>query len=358
MTYPLAVSVNVIGERSETFLRRHVIDLVPGRTISVGSLVNAERRDWEPPPPILDPHGFDSLTEVVNRMRSAGVCVLLTEYLDESLPWIEATRGSGIQLFAHAHGYDVSERLRDTVCRDAYLSYRDTGGIITMSAYSRATLIELGLPATKVHCIPYGVDVPDLFTPRTLSPTLRLLAVGRMVSKKAPLLLLDAFRRAALLVSGLRLDYVGDGPLLGAAQQYVAVHQLAHSVALHGGLPNARVGELMNTVDVFVQHSMTDVETGNQEGLPVAILEAMAAGLPVVSTRHAGIPEAVDDTRTGFLVNEGDTVAMAEAIIALAQRPALRTSMGMAGWERARQQFTWTRERAELLTVLGLRDFL
>jgi glycosyltransferase involved in cell wall biosynthesis len=357
MRYPLAVSVGVLGERTETFLKRHVVDLIPGRTMSVGTLVDSCRRDWEPPPPILDPGGFDTMAAVVREMQTAGVSVMLAEYLDESLPWIEATRDSGIQLFAHAHGYDVSERLRDAAYRDRYLAYRDTAGVITMSEYSRAKLIALGLPETKVFAIPYGVDVPEYFTPRSRASGLTVLAVGRMVGKKAPLLVLEAFRRAVAGEPGLRLDYVGDGPLLSAARQYVAVHHMT-SVTLHGSVPNSRVRALMNAADVFVQHSITDGDTGNQEGLPVAILEAMAAGLPVVSTSHAGIPEAVRDTRTGFLVPEGDTAGMAEAILTLVGSRELRTSMGIAGWELAHERFAWARERAGLLTVLGLRDFL
>jgi len=86
----------------------------------------------------------------------------------------------------------------------------------------------------------------------------------------------------------------------------------------------------------------------------VSILEAMASALPVVSTRHAGIPEAVFDGVTGFLVEPGDSVAMAEQILKLASDPVQRQELGLAGWRYARDHFTWERERASLLHVLGL----
>jgi len=129
---------------------------------------------------------------------------------------------------------------------------------------------------------------------------------------------------------------------------------LGGRVTLHGAQPSDVVQTLMDQADIFLQHSMTDPETGDAEGLPVAILEAMAKGLPVVSTRHAGIPEAVEESATGYLVAEGDATEMAERIVQLAEDCDLRRRMGEDGWRRAKKYFSWERERAELLNILGL----
>jgi glycosyltransferase involved in cell wall biosynthesis len=212
------------------------------------------------------------------------------------------------------------------------------------------------LPAEKVHAIPYGIDVPERFTGRERTTPVRLLAVGRMVAKKAPVLTLDAFRRARDGSTAMRLDYVGSGPLLSSARHFVATLGLQDSVALLEGQTNQAVHALMRAADVFVQHSMCDPDTGDEEGLPVSILEAMAHGLPVVATRHAGIPEAVEHGVTGFLVEEGDSVAMAQRIQQLAGDHSLRIAMGRAGWERARRLFDWSLERDRLRAVLGLTD--
>jgi len=223
-----------------------------------------------------------------------------------------------------------------------------------MSQFSRANLINLGLDAAKIHVIPYGVDVPATPLNRTEQETVRCLTAGRMVAKTAPILTLDAFRRAALAFTKLHLDYVGAGELLPAAQQFVRAFNLHDQVTLHGGQSSEYVHELMEKADVFLQHSMTDPDTGDEEGLPVAILEAMACGMPVVSTRHTGIPEAVLDGITGYLVNEGDSIAMADCLVTLARDAELRFQMGAAGWYRAKQHFSWERERVGLLGVLGL----
>jgi glycosyltransferase involved in cell wall biosynthesis len=110
----------------------------------------------------------------------------------------------------------------------------------------------------------------------------------------------------------------------------------------------------MRESDCFIQHSITDEESGDEEGLPVAILEAMPAALPVISTRHAGIPDAVSHGVTGLLVEEGDILGMAGQIHDLGQDFLRRVAMGNAGWARARERFTWDQEKQRLQTLLTL----
>ncbi len=103
---------------------------------------------------------------------------------------------------------------------------------------------------------------------------------------------------------------------------------------------------------VFVQHSLTDPETGDEEGLPTAIQEAMGVGMVVVSTRHAGIPEAVEHNVSGLLVDEKDVAGMAEAMLQVANDPGLAARLGKAAHSKAKQLYTWPAERARLLSAL------
>jgi glycosyltransferase involved in cell wall biosynthesis len=114
------------------------------------------------------------------------------------------------------------------------------------------------------------------------------------------------------------------------------------------------VQTFLKDADIFIQHSLTDPETGDEEGLPVAVLEAMANALPVVSTFHAGIPDAVENGITGYLGAEGDSEAMGGYLAELIRNTELRGNMGEAGWLRARELFSIDRERKDLLDVLGL----
>jgi len=352
-------------------------DLLPDRTVLVvGSVDGAYTGFWNVNCPVLVlnriPH--DGLRQQVVRavgrrlgwrsedrwatvkqfLREHQVEVVMGEYLDWSLRWLEVAQELGLRFFGHAHGYDVSMMVREPTWKAAYLRYNAADGVITMSQASRERLVELGLDPDKLNVVPYGVDVAAEPVIREEHHVIRCVAVGRMVAKKAPILTLDAFRRAVEACPRLRLDYVGAGELFPAVRQFVRAFSLGDRVTLHGGQPNEVVQSFMRRADIFLQHSMTDPETGDEEGLPVGILEAMANALPVVSTRHAGIPEAVLDGSTGYLVPEGDSLGMAECLVALARNPDLRHRMGEAGWRRAKEHFPWEKERAELLRILGV----
>jgi glycosyltransferase involved in cell wall biosynthesis len=286
------------------------------------------------------------------------VKVILAEFLHNGVAWVDFARDLGVRIFAHAHGYDISRLVRHRKWRRAYLRYNRADGVISMSHFGAARLVAMGVAASKVHVIPYGVDVPDEPLQRPIGAKVRCLAVGRMVPKKAPLLTLEAFRGAARACAALHLDYVGGGNLFPAAQQFVRDHDLEDRVTLHGAQPPTTVQQLLWDADIFIHHSITDPITGDEEGLPVAVLEAMAHSLPVVSTRHAGIPEAVQEGVTGYLVDEGDCGGMAERLLALAHDAESRHSMGVTGWQRAHEYFSWQTERQTLLSVLGLNSGL
>ena len=199
----------------------------------------------------------------------------------------------------------------------------------------------------------YGISLLPYVSKVRQSKFIKCIAVGRMVSKKGPLLLLESFRLASEKNDLLKLDFVGAGILYDKALQYVTDFKLEDKVTMHGSLQNDVVINMMKEADIFLQHSITCPDTGDQEGLPVAILEAMAYSLPVVSTFHAGIPEAVKNNESGFLVEEGDTNAMAEAILNLAQDETLRINMGKTGREIIEKKFTWDIERSALLKLIN-----
>ena len=349
--YQLAIFAPHIGVRSETFIQRHMRDLLPDETVAVVNTVDGPYAGhWSVQCPVLVLNRDGRIKNVVRTVgRKLGlqpadhsaiakqflqehhVRVVMGEYLDRSLPWLGVVKDVGARFYAHAHGYDVSKRLRDSKWRADYVLYNQASGVITVSQASRQRLLQLGLDSTKVHVAPCGVEVPPESSRREPQETVRCLAVGRMVAKKAPIKTLEAFRQASQMCPELHLDYVGSGALFLAAQQFVRDFNLDDCVTLHGDQPNEVVHQLMSEADIFLQHSMTDPETGDEEGLPVAILEAMAHSLPVISTRHAGIPEAVFDGITGYLIEERDSAAMADRLISLSSDPDLRFQMGKAG---------------------------
>ncbi|MEA3377274.1 MAG: glycosyltransferase, partial [Chloroflexota bacterium] len=117
-------------------------------------------------------------------------------------------------------------------------------------------------------------------------------------------------------------------------------------VSSHADLANA-----MRAARGFVQHSV-QAFSGDSEGTPVAVLEAGASGLPVVATRHAGIPDVVVEGETGFLVDEGDVHAMAEGMVRLASMPDLAGRMGAAARKRIEEHFSMEKSIANLWRII------
>ena len=371
MNCPLAVLAPEVGVTVATFIRRHACDLLPGGTAVVAraSFPEAVQTDWKVEGPVLDlariiggrlrwqlahavgkQFGLRLDRVVVKRfLRAHRVQVVLGEYLDFSIEWFDIARELGLPFFVHCHGDDVTVRLREQNWRSRYLRYNAAAGIIANSRACRDELLAAGLQPAKVRVVHYGVDVPPAPPARPQRPQIRCIAVGRVVPEKAPILSLDAFRRALEVCPSMRLDLVGAGPLLPAVEEFIRAFHLEHAVTLHGGQPNAVVQRLLEGSDLFIQHSL-------REGLGVSILEAMTQALPVVATRTGGIPETVLDCFTGYLVDPGDSAGMAKRIVTLARNPDLRHQMGLAGWQRAKECFTWERERAELLRILGLEN--
>jgi colanic acid/amylovoran biosynthesis glycosyltransferase len=381
----LAVFTPAVGLPSETFVHRHATVLAPGRTLtvttrrapatmatwSVDAVIEvpgaapgrtiarraaraAARLRGRPPGAWRwrpSPHDLTALDDALDRWD---VGVALTEYLDTWLPLLPWLQQRGIRVVAHSHGRDVSVRLQDPWWQAKYATYGEAEAVVAVSDHVRTRLMGLGIAGDRIHVVPCGVDV-DLAPPtRPETDDVQVLAVGRMVPKKHPLATLAAFVTAAKDHPRLRLTMVGDGPLADDVARVAAASGLGDRIELLGAQPHATVKALLAGADVFVQHSVVSPVDGDEEGLPVAVLEAMAAGAPVVSTRHAGIPEAVVDGVTGLLVDEGDVQGMAQAIADLAADAGCRRELGRRGHARALERFSWSRERDDLRRLLGL----
>ena len=347
-----------------SFIDRHVRDLCPGHTVAVARYGGHPLgQTLEPPCPVyfLDRWALGIPVRLARRagvsearlrdatvasfLRRQGVTVVLGEFLDQFLDFIPLLARMGLPYVVQGHGIDISAALRHAEMAERYQSYRSARAILTRCEFHRQRLIKIGLPADRIHVNPGGVDIPYEVPQRGFDAGTRFLAIGVMVPQKAPILLLEAFRLAATRNPDITLDFVGGGPLLPAALQFVRACGLSDRVRMHGIASEELKKRLLLECGVFVQHSVTVPETGDEEGLPAAIQEAMAHGLAVVSTRHSGIPEAVADGETGVLVDEGDVGAMAEAFLRITSTASV---LGEAGRRRAAANFAWDHEKSRL----------
>jgi glycosyltransferase involved in cell wall biosynthesis len=364
MSARLAVITPQVGAVSETFIRKHLEGIAPGETVAVAlRSVHPTGGRWDAECPVLYLDNVSNrwparlahrlgrswgelrANAVADFLRRHDVGVVLGEFLDLFVEFVPVLDRLAIPYVTQSHGMDVSASLRNADIADSYGAYRSARAVLTRSEFHRRRLIDLGLPAEKVHVNPGGVDLPTETPVRAPSAGKRLLAVGRMMAKKGPIYTLEAFRRAAARDPELHLDYVGGGELEDAVAQFVIACELKDRVTLHGAASEATKLRLLAECGVFVQHSLTDPATGDEEGLPASIQEAMANALPVISTRHAGIPEAVVHGETGLLIDEGDVNGMAEAMLAIAP---IAAALGAAGRRRALENYGWSHERARL----------
>jgi colanic acid/amylovoran biosynthesis glycosyltransferase len=278
---------------------------------------------------------------------------VLAEYGTTGSYLAPACKTTGIPLFVHFHGYDAS-------VHDLLASYADSykymfaiaTGVVAVSEAMKERLLSLGARPETLHVNRCGVD-PKRFqaaSPDTCPP--HFLAVGRFVEKKAPYLTLLAFSNVIQSIPDAKLIMVGAGPLIGPCRKLVASLKLTNSVELLGAQPTETVQQLMRSVRCFVQHSVV-AENGDTEGTPVAVIEAQISALPVVATRHAGIPDVVVDNETGFIIEEADVGAMAEAMNRLGKDPMLAKRLGAAARIRALENFTLDQHLRKLAVMIS-----
>jgi colanic acid/amylovoran biosynthesis glycosyltransferase len=155
----------------------------------------------------------------------------------------------------------------------------------------------------------------------------RLFSVGRLVEKKGFEYAILAVARLICDFPGLRYEIAGDGPERSQLESLIAQLGVGDSIRLLGWQERTEVAALLAGADVFLAPSVTSRQ-GDQEGIPLVLHEAMAQGLPVVSTRHTGIPELVEEGRTGFLVAERDVAGISDRLGRLLRNPALRAEVG------------------------------
>ena len=179
----------------------------------------------------------------------------------------------------------------------------------------------------------------------------RILSVGRFVEKKGHLTGLVAFRRFITRKPNAEYTIIGDGPLRRAMEAYIKREGIGPKVHLTGELTQKDVRKEMLRTDVFLFPSET-ASNGDMEGQGLVVQEAQACGLPVIVTRHNGVPAGMLDGKTGFVVEERDATAMAERLICLEMNSSMRTRMAKTSRQFAVQNFSGTTLAEKLETVL------
>jgi colanic acid/amylovoran biosynthesis glycosyltransferase len=238
------------------------------------------------------------------------------------------------------YGHDVSAFPRERG-RGVYAPlFREASAVASLSAHMDGRLRALGCRAALLRRVPLAVDPDEFRAPARPRPTaggaVRLLTVARLTEKKGIAYALRALAAVAGAHPAVRYDVVGDGPLRGELEVLAGQLGVGDRVRFLGARDGAYVRDAMRAADLFVLPSVTAAD-GDEEGTPTVLLEAASCGLPVLATRHAGIPELVLEGRSALLVPERDAGALAHALRRLLDAPERWAAMSEAGREHVRR---------------------
>lgn len=228
-----------------------------------------------------------------------------------------------IPLIVTFHGFDASMTdeyaRKDSITTRVYLRRReelkkDTKLFIAVSNFIKNKLIKQGFPEDKIKVHYIGINIEKFKPNFQIVRQRKVLFAGRLVEKKGCEYLIRAMAQVQVSNPDVELIVIGDGPLRKQLESLAA--QFLKYYSFLGVQSQEKVKALMNQAYVLVAPSIT-TKDGDTEGLPIVILEAQAMGLPVIGSNHAGIPEAIIDGETGFLIEEGNETAIAKQILQL-----------------------------------------
>lgn len=340
---------------SETFIHNHV-KLLPQRIhfLFGGYLPQLYSRDKGLSAfPIIGPKkrwftlfkkGRENTTETLiaaieSYLVKNNIKLVFCEYGPSGVELMHIAQKLNIPLIIHFHGYDA---YRDDVLGTYGKQYPElfamAAQIIGVSKHMCNQLIKLGCSENKLTYLPYGIDTGIFKFSEHTNKERIFIACGRFVEKKAPHITIRAFEKVFRQNNLARLMMVGDGELLKGSVELVKELGIQEAVEFKGALTQKEIARLYISSFAFLQHSITTA-TNDSEGTPLSVMEAMAAGLPVVATRHAGISDIITDPTLGFLVEEKNLDEMAGKMLYLLNNPLIAADMGRKASEHIHENY-------------------
>ncbi|EKZ9167456.1 colanic acid biosynthesis glycosyltransferase WcaL [Escherichia coli] len=219
------------------------------------------------------------------------------------------------------HGIDISSReVLNHYTPEYQQLFRRGDLMLPISELWAGRLQKMGCPREKIAVSRMGVDMTR-FSPRPVkapATPLEIISVARLTEKKGLHVAIEACRQLKEQGVAFRYRILGIGPWERRLRTLIEQYQLEDVVEMPGFKPSHEVKAMLDDADVFLLPSVTGAD-GDMEGIPVALMEAMAVGIPVVSTLHSGIPELVEADKSGWLVPENDARALAQRLAVFSQ---------------------------------------
>lgn len=307
-------------------------------------LLKAERVLFKKPPI------FETEEMVLASLKKNAVEVVLAEYGSHANEILAIVKKAGLPLVVHFHGFDASVLSVIESCSHYREVFQYATKVIAVSKKMHQMLLEIGCPSEKLVYNVYGprsefMDVKCKFSKN------QFLTVGRFTDKKAPYYTILAFKEALKRHPSATLVLGGDGALINSCKNLAKLYNLEKSVHFLGVITSGQYIQLLEESLAYVQHSIT-ADNGDMEGTPLSILESSAAGIPVIATYHAGIPDVILHLETGLLCDEHDIQGMSQNMVKILDDKELAKNLGANGKKRIKKHFSLTRHISDLQNVL------
>jgi colanic acid/amylovoran biosynthesis glycosyltransferase len=300
----------------------------------------------------------------LRRAAAANADLLICHFGPTGLAAVQASHrmAGAAPIWTIFHGYDLSQSLKE-LGDNVYRPLFEQGDrFLPISRLWADKLVSLGCPRERIQVVRMGVDCDKIrFNPPKGKPgqPLRILSVGRLVEKKGTEYSIRALAEVRRTSPELewKLEVAGDGPLEVPLNSLAAELGVGDRISLLGPLSSDQIRERLELAHLFLLPSVVAAD-GDMEGIPVSLMEAMAAGVPVVSTVHSGIPELVENEVSGLLAPERDVATLASHIERLMRDPEERQAFADAARRKAEKEFDQRRINSEfaqcIRSALGL----
>ncbi|MFS0857861.1 glycosyltransferase family 4 protein [Paenibacillus taichungensis] len=268
----------------------------------------------------------------------------------------------GIKYFPYVHGLDVMGMVNSKLFPLLLFILRRSEKVIANSQYTKSKLVELGIPEMQIVIIPPGLNVSKLIGGSEFNEDIRdkydlqgkkvMITVSRLVERKGHDVTLKAISHVIERIPNLKYLICGEGPHRGELERLVRQYGLESVVVFTGGITDHELHQIYECSDLFVMPSRDIKEKGDVEGFGIVFLEANYYRLPVIAGNSGGIPDAVKDEITGYLVNPLDEKEIANRIEELITDEGLARTMGNNGYDWVVNHCLWS-HRGQLLKQLA-----
>ena len=286
----------------------------------------------------FNPYLKNRLREIARKHKTD---LILSHYGPIAIKVANAFKKSGIKHIACFHGFDLSRKLSEKRYVKHLLSSNEyIDASFVPSEFLKSKLTEIGFSDKTIFKIPYGIDltkINDSDKIQFADSKVRILHVGRLIPKKGVLDLIDMVDELSIKNS-IEFIIIGDGSEMQLVKEKITRKKLDAVIRLLGEQPHEVVFLYMKSCDIYVLNSRID-SNDETEGFPNTILEAMASGCAVISTLHAGIPEAIEHEKDGILVNENDVDQLKKELIQLIENKSKREKLAKNAEKKGQEKF-------------------